>query len=758
MLTTVQDALGPRLVHQGRRPARAASTAPWPAWVDPEVRDRLSATGVHSLWSHQAHAADLLWQGHDVVVATGTASGKSLVYQLPALTWARMSRPRQRSTTVYLAPTKALAADQAAALQARDVPDAAIAVVDGDATREERDWAARYGDIVLTNPDMLHRSLLPGHRRWRELFAGLRLVVVDESHHYRGVFGAHVAWTLRRLVRVASAYGASPAFVLLSATMADPGSTAGQLVDRPVVVVGEDGSPAAPLDLVLADTTQRGDASPAGRAAWSARMLATLTDAGHRTICFVRSRRAAEQVALEATSTLSGQASDASVAAYRGGYLPEERRLLEQALRSGELTGVAATTALELGVDVAGVDAVVMGGWPGTRAGFWQQAGRAGRHGRAGVAVLLAGTDPLEQYVVRHPDALLGAPLEQSVIDATNPYVCAPHLCAAAAESAWTPDEVAALPAPVATVVDELTTSGVLRRRPDGWYWPRNDRPSDTMDIRGGLGPVVQLVELETGRLLGTVDRSRAPVLVHPGAVYLHQGSVFVVTALDLEASAAMLVRGDPGYDTAARSSVDVRLVDEHRHLQARDARLSFGTVEVTSAVVGYQKRRRGGGDVIEEIALDLPEQRLGTSAVWWSVTDAVASAAGGGRGRMHGAAHAAEHAAIGLLPLFAACDPWDVGGTSSARHPDTGMLTVIVHDAYPGGAGLAARAFEAASGWLSATRDAVAACPCPAGCPSCVQSPRCGRGNTPLDKAGAVRLLTAVVDDLPGAKVPRGG
>ena len=264
LLATVQDALGPRLVHRGRRPARAANGAPWPEWVDPEVRGCMAATGVSSLWSHQAEAADLLWRGHDVAVATGTASGKSLAYQLPALTWARMSRPRHRSTTSYVAPTKALAADQAAALQARDVPGDAIAVVDGDTSREERDWAARYADIVLTNPDMLHRSLLPGHRRWRELFAGLRLVVVDESHHYRGVFGAHVAWTLRRLVRVASTYRATPVFGLLSATMADPGATASQLVDRPVVVVSDDGSPAAPLEVALADTARRADAAEAG--------------------------------------------------------------------------------------------------------------------------------------------------------------------------------------------------------------------------------------------------------------------------------------------------------------------------------------------------------------------------------------------------------------------------------------------------------------------------------------------------------------
>ena len=746
---TVDALLGPRVVHATTRPARDATAADWPSWVDARVRERLTATGVGSLWTHQAQAAQLLWTGRDTVVSAGTASGKSLAYQLPALTWARASRPRQRRTTVYVSPTKALAADQAEALERIAVPDVRAAVVDGDSTREARDWAARHADIVLTNPDMMHRSLLPGHRRWRELFAGLRLVVVDESHHYRGVFGSHVAWVLRRLARVAGAYGARPTFVLLSATMAEPGISASRLVGRPVEVVVGDGSPAAPLRLVLADTMMRLPDGPAGQQAWATRLLGSLTQAGHRTICFVRSRRAAEQVAAQAARELADAGSSATVAAYRGGYLPEERRALEQALRSGGLTGVATTTALEMGIDIAGVDAVVMGGWPGTRAGFWQQAGRTGRHGRAGLAVLLAGADPLEQYVVRHPETLLGAPLERSAIDPDNPYVAAPHLCAAAAESPWTTQEAAELSPRGVAALDELESSGILRRRTERWYWPRNDRPSELTDIRGGQGGLVQLVELETGRLLGTVDKARAPVVVHPGAVYVHQGVAYVVTGLDLEASAAMLLRGDPDYDTVARTTTEVRLGTEEANTGGAPARIALGQVEVTTAVVGYQRRSRDTRRVLQDVTLDLPEQRLRTTAAWWTVPDEALDAARLGRRRRAGAAHAAEHAGIALLPLFAACDPWDVGGSATSRHPDTGVLTVIVYDAYPGGAGLAARAFDAAPQWIAAAHDAVSSCACSDGCPACVQSARCGRGNAPLDKTGAAVLLSLLRDGL---------
>lgn len=743
------EALGPALVHHAVLPGRREVTAAWPEWVDEGLRHRLQSLGVSRLWRHQAVAADLVWQGTDVALATGTASGKSLAYLLPAVTWARAARPSstRRATTLYLAPTKALAADQASAIERLAVPDVRAAVVDGDSSREERDWARRYAHVVLTNPDMLHRSLLPAHRRWAEVLAGLRLVVVDESHHYRGVFGSHVAWVLRRLLRVAASYGAHPQVLALSATTADPAGTARRLAGRAVTAVTDDCSPSGPRDVLLADATAHAEQS--GQQGLSAVLLAELCRTGHPTIAFVRSRRASEAVAEHARTALAASSSQARVAAYRGGYLPQERRSIERDLRSGALAGVAATSALELGVDIAGMDAVLVAGWPGTRSAFWQQAGRAGRDGRPAAVVFLAGRDPLEQYVTHHPDVLVGAPLEQTVIDPDNPYVLAPHLCAGAAELPWRSDEVAQMDGSVATTLDDLAAAGTLRRRPDGWYWPRRERPSDASDIRGG-GGAVNLVEPDTGRLLGTVDAARAPVSVHPGAVYVHRGEVYLVTDLDLDEAVAFVVPTDAEYDTQARTVSEVAVVAEHDRVEWGASAVCRGTVDVTSQVVAYQRRRRQDGRVLAEVPLQMPERRLRTAGCWWTVPDEALHAGGLRPHQLAGAAHAAEHASIGLLPLFATCDRWDIGGVSTVHHPDTGCLTVVVHDAHPGGAGFAARGFEAAAPWLIATRDAIATCGCQDGCPSCVHSPKCGNGNAPLDKRGAVTLLSLLLDGCP--------
>ena len=744
-----RDLLGDAVTCHAVRPGRRATAVAYPDWVDPVVREHLASAGVEQPWQHQAQAADLAWRGRDVVLATGTASGKSLAYLLPALTAARAASGRPRGSTLYLAPTKALAADQAAAIERLAVPGARAAVVDGDSTREERDWARQHADVVLTNPDMLHRSLLPGHRRWSELFARLRLVVLDESHHYRGLFGSHVSWVMRRVQRVAALYGADPRVLMLSATMADPAETGERLLGRPVTAVTEDASPTGPMDVLLADTTRPG--STGGRHAIAVSLLSGLAGAGHPTITFLRSRQATEAVATDANAALDRAGSHARVAAYRSGYLPEERRLLERRLRRGELAGVASTTALEMGVDIAGMDAVVVSGWPGTRAAFWQQAGRAGREARGSLAVLLAGADPLEQYVAAHPEVLIGAPLERTVIDPSNPFVAAPQVCAAAAEAPWRPEEVARLPAGVVAVVDELTAAGTLRRRADGWYWPRRERPVDGTDIRGGSGAPVRLVEVDTGRLLGTVDGGRAPATVHPGAVYVHQGAVFVVTDLDLDDNVALLVAAAPDYLTQARSVSQVRIVAEQTRRRWGDAEVGRGVVDVTSQVIGFQKRHSSSGAVLDDVALDMPEQRLRTAGCWWTLPDDLVAATGLSARRLPGAAHAAEHAAIGMLPLFATCDRWDVGGVSTARHPDTDKLTVVVHDAAPGGAGFAARGYDAMADWLVATRDAIAACGCEQGCPACVQSPKCGNGNSPLDKSGAVTLLTTLLAQYPG-------
>ncbi|MFL6077481.1 MAG: Zn-binding domain-containing protein, partial [Mycobacteriales bacterium] len=479
----------------------------------------------------------------------------------------------------------------------------------------------------------------------------------------------------------------------------------------------------------------------------AADLLADLVVEGKRTLAFVRSRRGAESVSLAAKRALAEVAPEltSQVAAYRAGYLPEERRALERALDGGELLGLATTNALELGVDVAGLDAVVIAGWPGTRASLWQQAGRAGRAGQEGLAVLVARDDPLDTFLVHHPEAVFGRPVEVTVLDPANPYVLGPQLCCAAAEMPLTPDDLPLFGGEVAeAVLDELVENGELRRRPHGWYWTQRQRPD--VDIRGTGGAPVQVVEVDTGRLLGTVDHDAAHVTVHPGAVYLHQGETFLVDELDLDELVALVRAAQPDYTTWARDVTDIAISEVQRARRHGPVVLAYGEVEVTNQVVSFLRKKLGSGEVLDETPLDLPPRTLRTTAVWYTVDDEAIEAAGLAAMDLPGAAHAAEHAAIGLLPLVATCDRWDIGGVSTARHPDTDLLTVFVYDGHQGGAGFALRGYDAAGTWLSATRDAIAACECEAGCPSCVQSPKCGNGNDPLDKAGAVRLLDVLL------------
>jgi DEAD/DEAH box helicase domain-containing protein len=430
------------------------------------------------------------------------------------------------------------------------------------------------------------------------------------------------------------------------------------------------------------------------------------------------------------------------VAPYRGGYLPEERRALEQALRSGRLVGLAATNALELGIDVSGLDAVLLAGFPGTRAALWQQVGRAGRGGQDALGVMVARDDPLDTYLVTHPEALLGRPVEASVFDPGNHYVLGPHLCAAAEEAPLTEADLPLFGPDARAAVDGLTDAGLLRRRSSRWFWTDRRRASDLADIRSAGGRAVSLVEDATGRVVGTVDASSAHGTAHEGAVYVHLGETWLVRSLDLDEHVAVIERADPDYSTSAREVTDIRILGEREHQRWGPCRLSVGEVEVAHQVVSYLKRRVPSGEVISEEPLDLPERTLRTTAVWWTVPAATLDDAGLATADLPGAAHAAEHAAIGLLPLFATCDRWDIGGVSTALHADTGQLTVFVYDGHPGGAGFAERGYATAREWLTATREAIDGCACTEGCPSCVQSPKCGNQNHPLDKRAAVELL----------------
>ena len=750
-----------RVTHVEHVPARVGRHADWPVWADPLLVDRLRLAGVERPWQHQVQAAELAHGGTSVVVATGTASGKSLAYLLPVLTTLLGD---DRAGALYLAPTKALATDQLRAVRALNLMAVRAATFDGDTPREERDWVRRHGRLVLTNPDMLHRGILPRHADWASYLRGLKYVVVDECHSYRGVFGSHVALVLRRLRRLCERYGAAPVFILASATASDPEVSASRLTGLPVSAVTDDASPRGTTEFalweppLLAGFGGENDA-PVRRSATAETgdLLADLVVEGARTIAFVRSRRGAESVSLSARRALSQAAPSLvdKVAAYRGGYLPEERRELERRLQSGDLVGVAATNALELGLDVSGLDAVVLTGWPGTVASVWQQAGRAGRTGQGALAVFVARDDPLDTYLVHHPQALFGRPVEATVLDPSNPYVLGPHLGCAAAELPLTEADLLLFAGAGGEVTDaamtdlrlllaDLVRRGVLRVRPRGWFWTSRDRPE--VDIRGSGGPPVRLVENGTGRLLGTVDGASAHAQAHTGAVYLHQGESWLVDRLDLEQSVALVHAEEPEYTTSARELTDIRIVEALRTTPYDGVDLVFGTVDVTHQVVAYLKKRIGSGQVLGEEPLDLPARQLRTRAVWYTVEQSLLEAAGLAWADVPGAAHAAEHAAIGLLPLFATCDRWDIGGVSTALHLDTGTCTVFVYDGHPGGAGFSEQGYRRGAAWLRATRDAIASCECPGGCPSCVQSPKCGNGNEPLDKAGAVRLLDVVL------------
>ena len=757
--------------HIAELPARPGATRPWPEWADRDVVRAFTDRGVTALWTHQHEAAELAHQGRHVVIATGTASGKSLAYQLPILD-ALTRDPRARA--LYLSPTKALGHDQlrtahelTAAIPALCGEFAAAPTAyDGDSATEIRRFARERSRWVFSNPDMIHLSLLRNHARWAVFLRGLRYLVVDECHYYRGIFGSNVAMVLRRLLRLAARYspdGAIPTVILASATTAAPGRTAAELIGQHTEEVTADGAPQGARTVALWEPALRTDitgenGAPVRRSAGSeaARVMADLIVEGARTLTFVRSRRGAELTALGARARLEDVAPDLAdlVSSYRAGYLAEDRRELEEALADGRLRGLATTNALELGIDIAGLDAVVLAGFPGSVASFWQQAGRSGRRGQGALVVLIARDDPLDTYLVHHPSALLDKSVERVVIDPANPYVLGPQLLCAATELPIEEAEIALWSAH--DVAAALIDDGLLRRRAGRYFPSPGVDPHPAVDIRGSAGGQVAILETDTGRLLGGVGAGRAPATVHPGAVYLHQGETFLVDALDFEAGVAFVHAENPGYTTSAREVTDITVRDTasgaleiHRY---GPVAIGFVPVSVSNTVVGFLRRAMDGA-VLDFVDLDMPTRTLDTMAVMCTLTPEILLDNGIDQLRIPGSLHAAEHAAIGLLPLVASCDRGDIGGVSTASGPAPGDLsglpTIFVYDGYPGGAGFADRGFRQLSTWWAATAAAIEACECRHGCPSCVQSPKCGNANDPLDKAGAVQVLRLVVDTL---------
>ncbi len=750
------------LRHVADLPARQGRSLGWPHWADPDVVAAFVDRGIAAPWSHQLVAANLAHDGRHVVLSTGTASGKSLAYQLPILA-SLAADPRARA--LYLSPTKALGHDQLRTAQ--DLTDAvgrcrdvAPSSYDGDSPGEVRRFARERSRWIFSNPDMIHLSLLRNHARWAVFLRNLRFVVVDECHYYRGVFGSNVAMVLRRLLRLCTRYSATasmPTVIFASATTAAPAATASELIGQTVHEVTEDGSPQGARTVALWEPALRTDlvgenGAPVRRSAGAeaARVMADLIAEGAHTLTFVRSRRGAELTALGARARLADIAPELAerVASYRAGYLAEDRRELERALAEGELRGLAATNALELGVDIAGLDAVVLAGFPGTVTSFWQQAGRSGRRGQGALILLIARDDPLDTYLVHHPAALLDKPIERVVIDPANPYVLGPQLLCAATELPLTDAEVRMWNAEV--VADSLVDDGLLRRRASGYFPTPGVDPHPAVDIRGSSGGQIAILEAGTGRLLGSAGAGQAPASVHPGAVYLHQGDSYVVDSLDFEDGVAFVHPEDPGYATFARELTDIVVNGPGERHSHGPVTIGLVPVSVTNQVIGYL-RRRLDGEVIDFVELDMPTRTLDTTAVMCTITPEALQRNGIDPLRIPGALHAAEHAAIGLLPLVASCDRGDIGGVSTAVGPVDGLPTIFVYDGYPGGAGFADRGFRQIDTWWGATAAAIEACECPLGCPSCVQSPKCGSGNDPLDKMGAVRVVRLVLGELAG-------
>jgi DEAD/DEAH box helicase domain-containing protein len=817
-----------QLVHLEQIARRSAKHGALSTPLHPDLQAQLRAQGIERLFTHQAQAVNAARAGQHVVVVTSTASGKTLCYNLPVLE-AILEQPVARA--LYLFPTKALAQDQMRSLrelgcrgldtaqtgfdtaQTPTKPTATrptgmlpvtVGTYDGDTPQGRRSKLRQQGQIILTNPDMLHVGILPNHALWASFFRHLRYVVIDEAHTYRGIFGSQVACVLRRLRRVCALYGSEPQFIAASATIANPGQHLAALTGLEPQVIDDDGSPAGPRSFALwnpplLDRPGRGSVGPSGglrtdrpqqdgnRPQQSGLRRSANGEATHlftalvrnetRTIVFTRARKVAELILRYARAELGkedeeegkrgkgGKGSESSpsfpsfpsspplssrIAAYRAGYTAEQRRQIERDLWSGKLLGVTATNALELGIDVGGLDAAVLVGYPGTVASLWQQAGRAGRGSEPSLAVLIGLDNPLDQYFIRHPADLFGRPHEHALIDPDNVYVLDRHLPCAATEVPLTniagpgrfDDEALFGPGFVPAMV-QLEEQGVLEFHGDRWTYTIGDYPAEKVNLRSaGGGRFALLDEARNYRTLEEIEASSAPQRVHLGAVYLHQGESYLVTRYDAEMGFAVLRPAEVDYYTVPREWSDVRIVRSLAHRPIPGGFAYFGHVRATSQVIGYRRLRHYSEEVLGEEMLELPQTTFETAALWWDLAPEIAAACQRRGLDFLGGIHAAEHACIGILPLFAMCDRWDIGGLSTPRHADTDAPQVFIYDGFPGGVGIAERGFEELPALWRATYEVIAACPCEAGCPSCIQSPKCGNNNQPLDKAAAKLIL----------------
>lgn len=737
-----------QIVHIEHIPYREAEYAELEQPLDESLHHCLRQHKVLPLYTHQAEAINYARKGMNVMVATSSASGKTLCYNIPVME-SILTEPG--SCALYLFPTKALAQDQLRGLRELFPPllSRDAATFDGDTPQAERAEIRKRARVVLTNPDMLHVGILPNHESWSRLFRYLRYVVVDEAHIYRGVFGSHVACVLRRLRRLCQFYGSNPRFICCSATIANPGEHAERLLGLPFKVVDNDGSPYGGKEFVFWNPPIIDEAKSVRRSANSeaASLFTELVNSDIRTLTFARTRRLTELIYNYTRQRLAETSSTQAkrIKPYRAGYLPEERRQIERELFGGELTGVVATTALELGIDIGDLEATVLTGYPGSIASTWQQAGRSGRRRGKSISFLIGLDNPLDQYFMRHPDSFFGKSFENALVNPANPYILRAHLLCAAWELPLSSEEVFGSAFDRERV--ELEGEGLLRERRGKWYLsPAIAYPAQGINIRSTSGGNFAIIDTSTGSLLETIEASVALFQIHPGAIYLHQGESYLVNELDLTGRIAYAKPTPATYYTQDKEITDLHITKVARDKTCRKTRVYLGEVEVTTTVVGFMKKLQFTEEVIGEEPLDLPPQVFPTVALWFDLPPQVVARVARAQLDFAGGLHAAEHAAISILPLFALCDRNDIGGVSTPLHPDTGRAQIFIYDAYPGGIGIAEKGFDLVEQLWQTTLRAISECPCQDGCPSCVQSPKCGNNNKPLDKKAAQMLLEGLL------------
>jgi DEAD/DEAH box helicase domain-containing protein len=732
-----------RIVAESSEPERRAKPVAMPRSLDPGLVEALGRAGIERLYSHQREALKAA-AASNLVITSGTASGKSLAFNLPVLDGIARD-PKRRA--LYLYPTKALAQDQARKLAALRPPGLREAIYDGDTPREERPAIRRRNNLVLTNPDMLHVGLLPNHKSWGDFIANLGWVVVDEAHTYRGVFGSHVANVLRRLRRVARAYGAEPRFLLTSATIANPLELAERLVGEPFELIDDDGAPGSGREIAMWNPPLIDKASGTRRSSLSeaADLLAELVSHGVRTICFLKSRRGIELIQRFAGEALQRRGKPelaTRIAPYRGGYTPQQRREIEARLAAGELLAVVATDALELGIDVGELDAAICVTFPGTVASLRQMWGRAGRR-RRGLAVYVAGADALDQFFCRHPDEFVGRPVEAAILDYESEQIASRHMVAAAYELPLSSADDEVFGAGWRERAERLTAAGQLRRAGARLLPADSGFVAAKIPLRSASADSVAVIERDSGEMLGLVEAERAFTTIHPGAVYLHLGRSYEVEQLDVEGRRAIVSGFDGDWYTRPKKETEIYIERVREQRTTSGVELHFGEVSVSEQVIAFQRVSISEQEPIDIVALELPEQHFVTQALWYVLPDKLSAALP--TEVLLGSLHATEHGQIAVLPLIAMCDRWDIGGLSTNVHFQTGRATIFIYDGHPGGVGITLRGYEQFERLLGDAERLIGECPCESGCPSCVQSPKCGNLNEPLHKGGALELMRSM-------------